>query len=151
MTSPIPSFYRIWFTIVDPILASSGLLGNLFVPGTALRTYTPNAVLPPAPETTMLLDTTAGFFAAVMFLSIVLLRARPTDFGLWRMVMFSILLVDIAILGGLARLLRAEGRTNPVAWRPEEWVNFVITAGVAVIRTAFCLGVGMGSQALKRD
>jgi hypothetical protein len=150
MTSPIPAFYRIWFTIVDPILSTFGALGNLFIPGTVLHGYTPNAVFPPTAETTILLDTIGGFFLALIFLEVVLLRARPADIGLWRMLTFSILLVDIAMLGGLARLLRSEARAHPAAWRQEEWINIGTTAVVAVIRIAFCLGVGMGLR-MKRE
>ncbi|KAJ6523976.1 hypothetical protein B0H19DRAFT_972458, partial [Mycena capillaripes] len=138
------------FTIVDPILSVLGALGNLLTTGTVLNGYTPNAVSPPAPETIILLDTLAGFFLALIFIKVVLLRARPTDIGLWRMVMFSILFVDIAILCGLARLLRSESRAHPVTWRPEEWINIGTTAGVAVIRIAFCLSVGMGPR-VKRE
>ncbi|KAJ7814916.1 hypothetical protein B0H14DRAFT_2849248 [Mycena olivaceomarginata] len=149
MASQIPSFYRIWFTIVDPILSVFGALGALLVPGTVLNGYTPHAVSPPAPETIMLLDTLSGFFFALIFIQVVLLRARPADIGIWRILIFSILLADIVILGGLARLLRGESRAHPAAWRKEEWMNIVPTAGVTVIRIAFCLGVGMGPRVKK--
>lgn len=146
MSSPIPSFYRIWFTVVDPILSIAGVVGNLFAPASILNSYSPSYVSPPATETIFLLDATAGFFAGVALLQVVLLRARPADVTVWRLVEASIILVDFAMLGGFARALRAEGRTDWSVWRIEEWTNLIILAGVAVIRTAFILGVGMGGR-----
>ncbi|KZP10763.1 hypothetical protein FIBSPDRAFT_1051146 [Athelia psychrophila] len=146
MSSTMPSFYRIWFTVVDPLLSIAGVLGNLFVPTTILNSYSPSFVSPPATETIYLLDATAGFLAGLVLLQVVLLRARPTDVTVWRVLQASMLLVDLAMLGGFARALSAQGRTVWRVWRAEEWTNLVIIAGVAVIRTAFVLGVGMGGQ-----
>ena len=143
MTS-IPSFYRIWFTIIDPLLSLLGIISNLFSPAAILNGYSPNAVIPPAPETAVLLDTTAAFLAGFIVLQTVLLRARPNDLVVWRILQASTLLVDFALLGSFARALTADARLDLRLWRAAEWTNIGITGGVAVIRAAFCLGVGMG-------
>jgi hypothetical protein len=114
MSSRIPSFYRIWSTIVDPLLTLVGVFGNLFAPIATLNSYSPSYVSPPATETTLLLDTVAGFLAGLAFLQVVLLRARTTDMTVWRALQASTVLVDIAMLGGFARALSGQGRTD---WR----------------------------------
>jgi hypothetical protein len=146
MSSPIPSFYRIWFTIVDPLLALVGVFSNLFAPAATLSSHSPSYISPPATETTLLVDTVAGFLAGLVFLQVVLLRARPSDMTVWRALLASTLLVDIAMLGGSARALSSQGRTDRRVWRTEEWTHLPITAGVVVIRVAFLLGMGMGRQ-----
>lgn len=144
MASPvIPSFYRLWFTVADPILSMSGVIGNVLAPETILNSYTPSHVSPPAPETTLLLDTAAGYLAGTAYLQLVLLPARSTDVPLWRAVQASILVVDLAILAGNARVLGVEGRMHWAALRWEEWVNLGITTFVAAVRSAFLFGVGL--------
>jgi hypothetical protein len=142
----MPSFYRIWFTIVDPLLAFVGVFSNLFAPTATLNSYSPSYVSPSATETTLLLETVAGFLAGLVSLQVVLLRARPSDMTVWRALQASTLLVDTAMLGGPARALSSQRRTDWRVWRTEEWTHLAITAGVVVIRVAFLLGVGIGRQ-----
>ncbi|KAJ7452166.1 hypothetical protein B0H11DRAFT_2246117 [Mycena galericulata] len=134
MSSPIPAFYRICFTVIDPILTTVGLLCNIFAPVFIVEGYTPHAITPLTPETLILLDTTAGFLACILFLTLVLQRARPADVGLWRMLHFGIMLAEVAMLVGL-----------------EEWNNIGITGTVAIIRAAFCLGIEMSGRKLNFD
>lgn len=146
MSSPIPAFYRIWFTTIDPILSLVGVVTHLFARTAALTSYAVAPVSPPATETAVLLDAMAGFFAGLTLLQVVLLRARPADVTVWRALQAATALVDIGMLGGFARALSATGRMNMEVWRPEEWTNVGITAWVAVLRTAFCLGTGMSKD-----
>lgn len=76
-----------------------------------------------------------------MYLHVILLRAT-TDARVWRAVQASILLVDIAMLGGFARAFNATGRLDLRLWRAEDWTNIGITGGVGLIRAAFLLGIG---------
>lgn len=144
MPTQIPSFYRVWFTVIDPLFSSLGVFGSLFTPASVLSSFSPTFANPPSIETTVLLDTLTGFYLALIFLQVVLLRARPTDLTVWRGLQAATLIVDICILAGMMRALSAQGRTDPSTWRAEEWPNMGITAGVAVIRSAFLLGVGTG-------
>ena len=146
MTSPIPSFYRTWFTILDPILSVTGVVANLFFPNAYLDSLTTSATNPPTIETTALLDSLAGFYGALVFLQLGLLRPRPRDLGIWRTLQAATLVVDVFILEAFARALHAQGRLGLVHWRAEEWMNIGLTAFVAVLRTAFLLGLGMEPQ-----
>ena len=146
MSDEIPTFYRVWFTIMDPGLSLVGVLANLLTPTAILNSYTPTSAVPPATETILLLDTVAGFLACLAFLQLVLLRARPNDLFLWCSLQFGIMLVDVAILGGIARALDKEERTDWKGWRAEEWTNVGITTGVLTIRLIFLASVGIGSR-----
>lgn len=120
ISSPIPSFYRIFCTTVDPILALTCALTCLFAPAATLKGFSPTAVIPPATETLFCLHNLAGFYAGTALLQIFLLRARPTNVIVWRAVQFSIFLVDIAMLAGFARSLTVTGRTHWNVWRIDE-------------------------------
>ena len=146
MTSRIPAFYRICFTVFDLIMPLAGVFGNVFAPDFILKSYTSSQVFPPAPETILLLDAMAGFFAGLAFLHVFLLRANPTNIPVWRAVQGSTVLVDLFMLGGFGRALSTEGRLDPKVWRAEDWGNIGGYAGILFIRMAFILGIGMGRQ-----
>ena len=143
MSSPIPAIYRIWFLGIDLILSLAGVLGNTLTPNMILNSYNPSAVSPPSIEATVLLDSVAGFMLMCLALQIFLLRPRPTDVPVWRTVQGSILLVDLSMVASMVKALVAQDRADPASWRIEEWANIGITGACAVIRTAFCLGIGM--------
>ncbi|KAL8907060.1 MAG: hypothetical protein Q9171_006007, partial [Xanthocarpia ochracea] len=77
--SRIPPFYRIFFTIIDPIITILGIYAQLLTPLTVLTSYTPTPHNPPGTETVLLLDTVAAFLAGLLILQVYLLRARPAD------------------------------------------------------------------------
>jgi hypothetical protein len=143
MDPPIPSFWRIWFATIDPIIASTGILGNIFTPDVVLGSYSPKPIIPPALETTVLLETSAGFFAGIMFLQVVLLRLRSRDVTVWKCVQLSIFFADIAIIASVLLALNKQGRLDPSLWRWEEVGNLVITTFALATRVFFILGVGM--------
>ncbi|KAL8665153.1 MAG: hypothetical protein Q9168_007763 [Polycauliona sp. 1 TL-2023] len=140
MTNPIPAFYRIWFTIVDPLFSLIGIYSNIFTPTTILNSYSAHFISPPGSETILLLDIMSAFLAGPTFLHVFLLRAKPNDMTA------STLLVDIGMLAGFTRALMSQGRMDVRVWRAEEWVNYGVTAGVAVIRSTFLMGVGLGGE-----
>ncbi|KAK1061150.1 hypothetical protein LTR12_004828 [Friedmanniomyces endolithicus] len=142
----IPPFYRIFFTTVDPLIALTGFISALFFPNFLLSTYSPTATIPPAIETTQLLNILAGFYLSVVPLQIFLLRARPQDLTVWRALQFSVLIADVAVLGATATALSAQGRLQPSHWRLDEAGSVVVTAGVGLIRIAFLIGLGMGRR-----
>jgi hypothetical protein len=146
MADPIPTFYRIFFPTIDPIVASTGVIGNLFLPGDILKSYNPRAILPPALETEVLLQSSAGFLAGTMVLQIFLLRMRPHDIGVWKALQASIAVVDAAILGSVFRALDKQDRLALKDWRGLDWINVGVTGTVLAIRLAFCLGVGLGGR-----
>lgn len=150
MAQAIPRFYRIWFTIVDPLISLLGVYTNFFTPITILNSYSPTFISPPGSETILLLETVAAFLVDLIFLQLFLLRAKSSDMTVWRALQGSQLLVDIGMLGAFARALKSEGRMDLKVLRAEEWGNYLITAGVAVIRSAFLIGVGMKSETKKK-
>ena len=145
MAPPVPSFYRIWFTTIDPIISLSGVYLNIFNPTTILSSYSPTYA-PPRSETILLLDTVAAFLAGLIFLQIVLLRAKATDMVVWRAVQTGQLIVDLGMLAAYTRALRVQGRMSLGNWRAEEWGNYTIVVGVEIIRLMFLTVVGMGRK-----
>lgn len=155
MANPIPAFYRVLFTIIDPLLPLGGLVIHTLFPAFTLHSYVAAPVLPAAPETQFLLDYTAGFFASLAFLQAVLLRARPHDVTVWKILQASTIFVDIFVVGGFLRSLSAQGRLDYASWRAEDMQNIFGNAAIGLLRLAFCLGVGLGESgksapALKR-
>ena len=146
MSSPIPSVYHIWFLHVDLVLSLAGLLGNTLTPSLILNSYNPSNVPPPTIEETILLDTVAGFMLMCIFLQIFLLRKRSTDVPVWRAVQGSILLVDVSMVASMVKALVVQDRADPATWRIEEWSNIGILGACAVIRSAFCLGIGINES-----
>jgi hypothetical protein len=138
----IPSFYRLFFPTLDPLIAFSGILTNLLSPSTILTLYNPAAHLPPLPEALTLIDINAGFLFATTPLQIIMLRLRPDDVVVWKCLQGSILLQDLGILAAVGRALVTQGRASVGLVRLEEWGNIVILGAVAVIRAAFLLNVG---------
>jgi hypothetical protein len=142
--STIPSFYRIFFATLDPLLAGTGILTAWLFPRTFLLSYFPDPRII-APETRFTLDAIAGFFASTLLLQVYLLRIRPTDIGVWKAVQASIVIQDFAFLLAFQRVKAKGGDSSPTKWTLEEWGNLVILVGVATIRLAFLAGVGLGN------
>ncbi|KAG7010078.1 hypothetical protein G7Y79_00001g003500 [Physcia stellaris] len=144
-----PSFYRIWFTLIDPLVSFSGIYLNILHPSTILHSYSPTYHSPTI-ETILCLDTVAAFLCGYIFLQVYLLRAKAHDLTVWRAVQGSMLIVDFGLLAAYTRALGSQGRLGEVAGlRVEEWGNYMITVGVAVVRGAFLMGVGMGKGTKK--
>ena len=64
----------------------------------------------------------------------------------WRAVQTCQLIVDLGMLAAFTRALRVQGRMSIGKWRAEEWGNYAIVVGVAMIRGSFLMGVGMGRK-----
>ncbi|MCJ1271806.1 hypothetical protein MMC22_011711 [Lobaria immixta] len=145
-----PAFYRIWFTLIDPLFSILGIYSNIFTPSTILLSYSPTYRSPPTSETILCLDTVAAFLSGLIFLQVYLLRAKANDITVWRAVQGSTLIVDIGLLAAFARALGNQGRLGSIGgWRVEEWGNYAITVGVAIVRGAFLMEVGMGKGTKK--
>lgn len=147
MESPIPTVYRIWFASLDPLIALSGALGNIFASTTVLDSYNPKAAVPPAIETKALLDSSTGFLLGTLFLQVVLLRLRPRDVTVWKCLQASIAIADVAIISSKLIGLSEQGRLDPSLWRWEECGTLGITSFVVATRSSFLCGLGMAEQA----
>ena len=144
-STPIPLFYRVVFTLVDPFFCALGVATHLFTKNDVLAGLSPAARVPPGPETALLLDFLVGFFAMLGVLQVSLLRARPADVYVWKALQFATLVLDIVQVAATARALLVQGRTDPGAWLGGEWQNLAGNAGIGLIRAAFVLGVGVES------
>ena len=142
-SSPIPTFYRIVFTIIDPFFCILGVATHLFTKNDVIAGLSPSAVVPPGPETVLLLVFLMGFFTMLGCLQVSLLRARPNDVTVWKALQGSTLVLDIIMTASTARKLVLEGRTDPSAWLGGEWQNLAGNAAIGAIRAAFVLGIGM--------
>ncbi|KAK5128311.1 hypothetical protein LTR85_002978 [Meristemomyces frigidus] len=151
MAATVPPFYRTFFATIDPVICFTGILLPLFAPDIYLKSFSPTAAIPPAVETRVCLDNLAAWFTACFLLQVGLLRARPNDLTVWRFLQAAILIVDVGMLAAYGRAFHAQGRTKWSLWRLEEWANILVTVGVATVRTAFLMGVGVGrSERVKR-
>lgn len=145
-TNPVPAFYRVLFTFIDPIFCLMGLGLHLFDPTNTLRGYSPSFLNPPTIETVHLLDSMAGFFAMLAVLEGVLLRARSTDVAVWRIFQASASLLDILMVFGAVRALTVEGRLDWRVWRGDDWRLVVGNAAMGLARVACAFGIGMRSE-----
>ncbi|PIL34556.1 hypothetical protein GSI_03334 [Ganoderma sinense ZZ0214-1] len=144
-SSPIPTFYRVVFTLIDPFFCALGVATHLFTKNDVIAGLSPTALVPPAPETALLLDFLLGFFAMLGCLQVSLLRARPNDVPVWRALQGSTLVLDVIMTAATARKLVLEGRVgDPGAWLGGEWQNLAGNAAIGAVRAAFVLGIGMG-------
>jgi len=108
----IPLTYRVTFIFLDIILPIFGVTMHITNAPFILTGFTPSPILPPSSETIVLLDTLAGWYAALAFLNIVFLMKRPNDIVVWRALGGATLLIDLFMLGAFGRELSG-GRT----WR----------------------------------
>jgi hypothetical protein len=138
----VHSFYRIWFTTIDPTVLFFTVLACIFSPATILET-----VLPPSIEAFNplshgpLLHQSAALYAFMGVMYAVLLRAS-NDLKVWRIVQGATLGVDLALLATLYALLVQQGRLDIKMWKGGDWFNMVFTVWVALIRIAYLLGIG---------
>ena len=145
-TSSIPAFYRIWFTIIDPLMRVGSAYGFVFQPYYMLSQFTPSPLMPIPIETRMMTDQSAGFYLCLAILFGYLLRARPNDMAVWLAVQGGTLVIDFAVLSSFARALVDSERLNISAWSQGELGSIIVTALVAVIRLAFLAGFGFGAK-----
>ncbi|KAF2487119.1 hypothetical protein BDY17DRAFT_3681 [Neohortaea acidophila] len=145
MATQIPTFYRICFTVLDPMLAAFGVYANIFNPSMMLGRFTASPRLPPSPETTVLLHGMAGFFAMLVVLQVVLLRLRPHDVTVWRCVQAGILVQDLFMMAGFVTEMRLTGRVDMSAWRGDDWANLAIYPLLVLLRSSFVFGFGGSS------
>ena len=55
------------------------------------------------------------------------------------------LIIDFGLLAAFTRALGNQGRLGSIGeWRVQEWGNYAITVGVAVVRMAYLMEFGMG-------
>jgi hypothetical protein len=142
----IPSFYRIFFTFIDPIICIWGAYMDFFDPRMVLSSH----ILDDTPDVghIMILKQRGGGMLNFGFISAVLLR-YTTDIKIWHIVEIANLIVDFAYFPAVFGALRAQGRLDPEVWRAEDWGSLIITWTATVVRLAFLARVGFEDDDLK--
>ena len=124
---------------------------HLFDQRSTLLGYSPNAVHPPTTETVHLLDSMAGFFLTLGLLEAVLLRVKPNDVAVWRIVEASVSVLDIVMVFAAVRAMTVEGRMDLTYWRGDDWRLVVGNAGMGIARLACAAGLGFGKERKGKD
>lgn len=143
MLPKLPSIYLLWFKWLDPLICTWTVYMNLFTQDMVLNTFVPNATRNPAHDT--LFHQMAGNFAALAILSAALPRMTQ-DLRLWKLLQFSIFVVDLFGLYTVWWNLSTQGRLELGAWRGDDWGTVLLTVAATVIRGAFLAEVGFGGR-----
>ncbi|KAJ3535530.1 hypothetical protein NM208_g537 [Fusarium decemcellulare] len=130
----IHSFYRVWFTCVDPLTLVPTVYALIFTPEFMLEGLIPLTMSAYNPDQSFLFHQLAALYAFVAIMFAGVLRVSP-DVKVWRIIIGAVLLIDIAILASMCVSLEHQGRLKLSAWRWQDWGNLVFTGGVAIIRT----------------
>ncbi|KAF2735271.1 hypothetical protein EJ04DRAFT_563450 [Polyplosphaeria fusca] len=147
-TQPIPAFYRVFFTTIDPMIAlGGGAYLNFFDPAVTITSVFPasHPWSDMTPSHTMLFHQLGGAFMQMAFLMIFLLR-YTADVGVWKLFEAAILITDFTLFYSNYAGLVAQERWQMDKIRWEEWSTFAITAFITVVRVLFLAGVGMGRR-----
>jgi hypothetical protein len=146
----VNSFYRIWFTIIDPTVLFFTVLTCIFNPAMILETVLPPSIgkydsISHGP----LLWQSAALYGFMMVMYAVLLRAT-SEHVVWRIVQAATLAVDLSLLGVMYALLVQQGRLDVNAWGGGEWFNIGFTVWVALIRIGYLMGIGGQTENAKK-
>lgn len=144
--SSIHSFYRVWFTWVDPLTLVPTVYAIIFMPEFMLDGLIPAEMSSVNPDQAFLFHQLAALYAFIAIISAGVLRASP-DLKVWRIVQAGILVVDLAIIASFYVSLEQQGRLELAKWRGQDWGNIGFTGTVAIIRSLFLAGVGVGGTA----
>jgi len=142
----IPAIYRIVFTIIDPLIASWGAYLNLFTPAFAVNAVVPATLSPDVPLHHFLNHQIAGGLL-VCVVSDIFLLMQTSEIWIWKRIQAGQLLYDFVILWSTWYSLGQQGRLSVASLRVEDWGGIAIVGTVAVLRTAFCLGIGLTNTA----
>ncbi|KAJ4252976.1 hypothetical protein NW762_010885 [Fusarium torreyae] len=139
----VHNFYRIWFTWVDPMTLIPTVYALIFTPEIMLDGLIPLSMSPYNPDQAFFFHQLAALYAFTAVILAGVLRAS-SDIKVWRIVIAGVLMIDIAILMSVYASMEQQGRLELSKFRWQDWGNYVFTGWVAVIRTLFLAGVGVG-------
>lgn len=143
-SSPIiPTFYRFFFTWLDPSICIWAIYMDFFTPDVVYNAFIPLSLAPPNRQHDFLLQQLGGAFVVFAILDIVLLR-YTSDIGIWRILQAAVLSYDLILLWSIYDGLQKQGRLNVEGFRPvEDGGSIAITATAALVRTLFLMDVGI--------
>ncbi|KAF3006968.1 hypothetical protein E8E14_005221 [Neopestalotiopsis sp. 37M] len=144
MTPKIPSFYRIWFTSVDPLVCLATSFMCFWDPDAGLTSVVPAAISTRNPYQDFLFHQAGALYLMLAIHLAVLLR-YTSDLGVWRINQGAVLVVDFILMWSQYYSQKQQGRLALEDWRQEDYAAAAITIFVAVLRTCFLIGVGFKS------
>ncbi|KAM0217983.1 hypothetical protein ACHAQD_007181 [Fusarium lateritium] len=130
----IHSFYRIWFTWVDPLVLIPTVYSLIFTPEFMLDGLIPLSMSPYNPDQAFLFHQLAALYLFIGIMLGVVLRVS-SDIKVWRVIIGAVLLVDIAILVSVNVSMKQQGRSELSQFRWQDWGNYLFTGWVAILRT----------------
>ncbi|KAH8171265.1 hypothetical protein LIA77_08032 [Sarocladium implicatum] len=142
----VHSFYRIWFTWVDPAAIVPTVYFLLVDPTPYMNALIPSSMSVANPDHAFLFHALAALYAFLAVQLIVTLRITD-DIKVWSVFQAGILMVDFALIASQYVCIKQQGRLHMEGLRHEDWGAFIFTALVAVIRIAFLTGIGAKSPA----
>lgn len=141
-TPQIHTFYHIWFKWLDPLVLAATVYAMILNPQIMLDAWAPPPLSAYNPDHGFLLHQLAALFVFVGLILGGVLRIS-NDIKVWRFIIASVLLVDIAMLASAYATLKQQDRLSFEAMRSEDWSNVLFTGLVTVIRILFLAGVGV--------
>ncbi|KAM0247817.1 hypothetical protein ACHAP5_003827 [Fusarium lateritium] len=118
----IHSFYRIWFTWVDPLVLIPTVYSLIFTPEFMLDGLIPLSMSPYNPDQAFLFHQLAASYLFIGIMLGVVLRLS-SDIKVWRVIIGAVLLVDIAILVSVNVSMEQQGRSELSQFRWQDWAT----------------------------
>lgn len=143
----VPAFYTLFFSYVDPLIALYGVYLNFVDPSLAVTSTSPTSTYDP--KTVFLFHQAGGLALSVAVMSALLPRFSD-DLSVWKLFQFSLLLSDFAGLSGVYNALERQGRMEPAKWTGDDYGCGGTYVFITVVRLLFVLGVGFGSDKVKK-
>ncbi|KAL2204312.1 hypothetical protein CC79DRAFT_1129087 [Sarocladium strictum] len=138
----ISSFYRIWFTWIDPLTLVPSVQMLLTDRAFFMDGLIPASMSVADPLHGFLFHGMAALYAFVGLMLAGTLRVT-NEMAVWRMVVGGVLGIDVALMVSQYVSIEQQGRMSLERLRWQDWAAFGFTAGVAVIRTCFMAGIGV--------
>ncbi|CAK1365662.1 unnamed protein product [Cercospora beticola] len=145
MPSPIPKPYTLFFTLLDPLIALSGISMMFFTPSLVTSAFIPSSLSPYNPLQTFFQHQLGGALLMCVILQLFLLR-KTNEIWIWKTFQAGQLVYDFALLYSIFNALDQQARLHPVAYRAEDWGNIVIVGICAIVRGLFCFEIGLEGE-----
>lgn len=140
--SDIHVLYRFWFLWLDPIVLVATVCALVFNPQLMLDNFAPPPLSAYNPDQGFLIHQLAALFAFMAIMLGGVLRVSK-DIQVWRVVIWGVLVVDIAMLASSYVSLKQQDRLSPDAIHSADWSNILSTAFITAVRIFFLAGVGV--------
>ncbi|KAI1185092.1 hypothetical protein F5B17DRAFT_48419 [Nemania serpens] len=139
----IPAPYRVLFTTLEPLLATSGAVQAFFFPSSLLGATMPS--VPYTPSLAPLFTQMTGAWLMLAFHDAVALRSAPyaDDVRAWRHTLAASAISDLFYAAALVQGTGAARLLNPLRWDLMNAVTVVTTLGPFLAKLCFLAGLGL--------